>query len=281
MKIISWNLNARTNQKTLEGQSSFLRLGGYDVITLQEVTLNSDSFFKESFKDMYVLSSFDLVKEKSILAKNRKYGQIVISKEPIKFISDQCKEIPFQERLLSVLIETNGYEIHTTHVPPGSSNGVIKVEHFEGLFSYLSKRKNATKILTGDFNSPKMELDTGEVITWGQKVSTSREPRISVNPKWKHQCTGERWDSAERNIIENHIQLGLKDAFRTKNGYEKSSGSWFTNKGQGRRYDHIFLSEDLFIKSAFYEHEPRNQKLSDHSPIIVDLKTPPVEPTQP
>ena len=25
------------------------------------------------------------------------------------------------------------------------------------------------KILTGDFNSPKLELETGEIITWGQK----------------------------------------------------------------------------------------------------------------
>ena len=75
MKVISWNLNSRTNKKTLKDQSSFLRLGNFDVITLQEVTLNSETFFKESFKDMYVLSSFDLVEDKSILIRNRKYGQ--------------------------------------------------------------------------------------------------------------------------------------------------------------------------------------------------------------
>ncbi len=74
-----------------------------------------------------------------------------------------------------------------------------------------------TRILTGDFNSPKLELDTGEIITWGQKIDASGKPRLSVNPKWKHQCTGERWDSAERNIIENHKTLGLQDAFRIKN----------------------------------------------------------------
>ena len=67
MKIISWNLNSRTNEETLKGQSSFLRLGEFDIITLQEVTLNSEIFFKESFKDMFVLSSFDLVEDKSIL----------------------------------------------------------------------------------------------------------------------------------------------------------------------------------------------------------------------
>ena len=271
MKIISWNLNSRTNEETLKGQSSFLRLGEFDVITLQEVTLNSEIFFKESFKDMFVLSSFDLVEDKSILVRKRKYGQIIISKQPIKFIPEQCKEIPFPERLVSGFIESTGIEIHTTHVPPGSSNGVIKVEHFEGLFNYLTKRKDKNMILTGDFNSPKLELDSGEVITWGQKINTSGKSRISVNPKWKHQCTGERWDLAERNIIENHKELGLRDAFRTKNGYEDSSGSWFTNKGQGRRYDHIFSSVNLSVNDAFYNHEPRKEKLSDHSPLIVEL----------
>ena len=73
MKIITWNLNSRTNEETLKNQSSYLRLGEFDVITLQEVTLNSELFFKESFKDMFVLSSFDLVEDKSILVNKRKY----------------------------------------------------------------------------------------------------------------------------------------------------------------------------------------------------------------
>ena len=63
----------------------------------------------------------------------------------------------------------------------------------------------------------------------------------------------------------------MQDAFRIKNGYEDTSGSWFTNKGQGRRYDHIFSSESLIVNNAFYEHEPREGKLSDHSPLIVEL----------
>ena len=80
MKIVTWNLNSRTNKATLEGQSNFLNSKDYDVITLQEVTLNSEIFFKEAFKDMFVLSSFDLVRDKSILVDKRKYGQLVISK---------------------------------------------------------------------------------------------------------------------------------------------------------------------------------------------------------
>ena len=271
MKIVTWNLNSRTNKATLEGQSNFLNSKDYDVITLQEVTLNSEIFFKEAFNNMFVLSSFDLVRDKSILVDKRKYGQLVISKKPIEFISEQCKDIPFPERLLSCSILESSIEIHTTHVPPGSSNGVIKVEHFEGLYKYLYKRSDKKKILTGDFNSPKLELDTGEIVTWGQKINSVGEPKISINPKWKHQCSGERWDMAERNIIQNCAQLGLQDAFRVKNGYGVHSGSWFTNKGLGRRYDHVFSSREIAIKDAFYEHSPRNLRLSDHSPLVVEF----------
>jgi exonuclease III len=63
----------------------------------------------------------------------------------------------------------------------------------------------------------------------------------------------------------------LQDAFRIKNGYKDSSGSWFTNKGQGRRYDHIFSSVNLSVNDAFYDHVPREEKLSDHSPLVVEF----------
>ena len=270
MKIVTWNLNSRTNLKTLNKQGEYLKKQNFDLITLQEVTLNSQDFYKEFFKDWNILSSFDFVSDKSILVKKRKYGQLIISKDPITPIKP-VGSMPFPERLLSGHIKNINIEIHTTHVPPGSSNGVIKVQHFEELYKFLVNRKDILKILTGDFNSPKLELKTGEVVTWGQKISSSGKVRIAVNPKWKNECSGERWDSAERSIIQNHEDLGLADMFRKINGYMDNSGSWFTNKGVARRYDHIFGSKDIPILGSYYDQKPREQKLSDHSPLIVEF----------
>ena len=270
MKIISWNLNSRTNTETLNNQCDYLKNHNLDVITLQEVTLNSQSFFEDYFKSWHILSSFDLVDDKSILVKKRKYGQLIISKDPITPI-EPVATMPFPERLLSGYIKNKEVEIHTTHVPPGSSNGVIKVQHFEELYKFLAQRKDIQKILTGDFNSPKLELNTGEIVTWGQKISPSGKVRIAVNPKWKNECSGERWDLAERNIIQNHKELDLIDLFRTKNGYKDNPGSWFTNKGVARRYDHIFGSKDISILESYYDQKPREQKYSDHSPLIAEL----------
>ena len=179
--------------------------------------------------------------------------------------------MPFPERLLSGHIKNINIEIHTTNVPPGSSNGVIKVQHFEELYKFLANRKDIQKILTGDFNSPKLERETGEIITWGQKVSSSGKVRIGVNPKWKNECSGERWDSAERSIIQNHKDLGLVDIFREKNGYVDNSGSWFTNKGIARRYDHVFGPKNISILESYYDQKPREQKYSDHSPLVAEF----------
>ena len=45
MKIITWNLNSRTNLETLNKQCDYLKEQDLDLITLQEVTLNSQEFF--------------------------------------------------------------------------------------------------------------------------------------------------------------------------------------------------------------------------------------------
>ena len=268
MKVITWNLNSRTNNNILEYQCKYLTENDFDLITLQEVTLVSQKYFKDHFEDRFILSSFDTVTDQSILKGKRKFGQLIISKKPISYLKEKCDQIPYPERVLSGLINDSDIEVHTTHVPPGSSNGVIKVEHFEGLFNYLSKRVHNKRILTGDFNSPKQEFETGEVITWGQKISPSGKVRISVNPKWKHECTGERWDSAERNIIQNHSEVGLIDVFRSSNGYSDKSASWFTRQGMGRRYDHIFCSDDFDVRGSYYDQQPRLNNSSDHSPLI-------------
>ena len=269
MKIITWNLNSRTNKIDLIKQCEYLNSGNFDVITLQEVLIKSEKFFKDYFCENYIASSFDLVKDQSILKGNRKFGQLVISKKIINEIP-VCSNLPFPERVLSVRIDD--FELHTTHVPPGSSNGVIKVKHLEEFYKFISKRNEKKQIITGDFNSPQKELISGEIVTWGQKINKNGKINISINPKWKNDCSGERWDLSERNFIQNHHLLGLKDIFRAQKGFGNESYSWYTNNGIGRRYDHIFTSNNYKIDEVFYDDKPRITKLSDHSPLICKIR---------
>lgn len=62
--------------------------------------------------------------------KNRSYGVLIASRFPIHPI--EAITPPWPEKALSVLLEApnRAVDIHTVYIPPGSSNGWIKVEVF-------------------------------------------------------------------------------------------------------------------------------------------------------
>jgi exonuclease III len=155
-------------------------------------------------------------------------------------------------------------ELYNAHIPPGSSNGWIKIDTFEGIYKALSKESSNHRILCGDFNSPQIETPAGEVITWGKKFYKDKTWRISKR--------GERWDNGERNVLEGLSEFDLKVVFRTLYGYLKEDYSFYLknrNKVFSRRFDHCFASESLNPLEFNYLHEPREQKLSDHSGVEV------------
>ncbi len=68
----------------------------------------------------------------------------------------------------------------------------------------------------------------------------------------------------------------------TKNGYsdafrhiykDKIEYSWFSHQGNGYRYDHFYISNDLLplVKDCYYLHDWREEGLSDHSPMVLEL----------
>lgn len=67
-------------------------------------------------------------------------------------------------------------------------------------------------------------------------------------------------------------KLGVKDAFRAKHGDVKEY-SWYSHQGNGYRYDHTLVDETLLpiVKNCFYYHKVREDKLSDHSVMVLEL----------
>ena len=68
------------------------------------------------------------------------------------------------------------------------------------------------------------------------------------------------------------IELGFIDAFRFVHA-DRIDYSWYSNKGNGYRYDHIWFHRDLAgdIRHCDYFHDDRVNKLSDHSPMYLDM----------
>lgn len=65
---------------------------------------------------------------------------------------------------------------------------------------------------------------------------------------------------------------GYVDAFRHKHGAVREY-SWYSHQGNGYRYDHTYVHESLIpiVSDCFYLHAWREDGLSDHSPMVLQL----------
>ena len=269
---LTWNTAKRI--KYSEEQVNFINSFKPDVIALQEVLINSDKKLKELLSTNYknIISSFDLAPDLKILTKKRIFGQIIASNFKLEPNDPKDFNIPWQERVLSVKLFIDNSEIyfHTTHIPPGSGNGWIKIETLEGIYERLKENKDNLNILCGDFNTPKEEDFKNGMVSFAQRINTKGEAKIRSSFRGGD---GARWDRGERNIIVGMKKHGIEDSFRTLYSYNTQEYSWrFRRKDKvlKRRFDHFFASNKLKVISAKYLH---NQKrISDHSPLFVEYK---------
>ena len=76
------------------------------------------------------------------------FGQIIASNFKLEPNDPKDFNIPWQERVLSVKLFIDNSEIyfHTTHIPPGSGNGWIKIETLEGIYERLKENKDNLNI---------------------------------------------------------------------------------------------------------------------------------------
>jgi len=261
LRIISWNTAHRKNCAAKQVEALLSR--SPDLVTLQEVPCGMEDVFRRLLTAGGLKhAAFSNPPANPV---SRSYGVLIASCFPIDVL--QSLSIPWPEKVLSVVVSTEDHavELHSAHVPNGSGNRWIKIETLEGLYAGLAKPSKAPRILTGDFNAPQLELPTGELVTWAQKVMPDGTVRT------RHQFrggSGIRWDEGERRVLSGLAEFGFRDAFRLLYGYGVSEYSWAMqrkDKSIKRRFDHVLAS--IKPLECNYLHEWREAKLSDHSPI--------------
>jgi exonuclease III len=277
VRLISWNVQ-RPSAQRIESQVLALQARHPDIVALQEVTAHSALAFRSRFTELglpYVTDSFALAPEPSLLVGPRQYGELLASRWPLLEVAPDGFPIPWPERVLSAIVESpwDPIEIHTTHVPHGSSHGWLKIDTLEGIYSRLACRADHPRILCGDLNTPQQELPSGEVVTWGQDILS--DGVIVLEGTWRdpagREDTSERWDRGERNVLRGLAAYDLADVYRSLHGYTTQEFSWYwSGRGRqvGRRFDHIFASS-LGARLCSYLHTFRKTGLSDHAPIEV------------
>ena len=176
---------------------------------------------------------FDFIQTIDIEAK---LNSVLIASK-IKFENNLFPNLnEYSHRIIKIQIK--GLNIYGCYFPIAD----LKKYLFDFLLEEIERNGKENIIITGDLNTGKHYLD--------EKGATF-------------------YHSAYLNKIENK---GLMDAWRKVHG-EKREFTWYSNTGNGFRLDHFFIDNELSEKivSCEYIHQYRENKISDHSMMILEL----------
>ncbi|MDB9744703.1 exodeoxyribonuclease III [Pelagibacteraceae bacterium] len=253
MKIISWNVNSvRARIKNI---LSYIKDSKPDILLLQEIKTQEESFPRDSFKDC----GYD-----SYVFGQKSYnGVAIVSKFKISniknnFINDDLK----QSRIITgeIILDKKKIELINIYVPNGNP---VDTEKYKYKKNWLKKFiKNIKKkieqdsniLIAGDFNIIPEEIDVYDF----KRYENDALGRLEIRKKYREL-----------------INLGFKDIYRLINKKKQEytfwdyfAGSW--QKNYGMRIDHFLLSNNLIenISSININKKPRSKtKPSDHTPI--------------
>jgi exonuclease III len=277
MKLISWNLAGRLRR--IPQQVEMLASREPGLVALQEVRRPGLSRLRALLRDgglIHQVDSFELAPDPALLTGPRRYGLLIASRFPLCAWEPGRFDVPWPERILSVDIEMPWglLAMHTTHIPPGVTNGWIKIEMLEGLYAGLTHPSTILRLLCGDFNTPQLERPTGEVVTWGQRINRQG---VAVIRQYMRGGEGVRWDRGERQVLQGLAAFDLPDVYRRLHGNARPAYSWYPVRKDphrqiqmiGRRFDHCFASASLRPASCTYLQTFRESGLSDHAALEV------------
>jgi exodeoxyribonuclease III len=146
-------------------------------------------------------------------------------------------ELPEPYRI--VAIEARGIRLCGVYMP----NMLAKVPYWEALIAALAVHQGGAALAIGDFNTCRAYVDEPGAI------------------------------DRTAHFLDKIEAIGFCDLWRRRNP-DAREFSWYSHRGNGFRIDHAFLSPALAARagSIRYSHAERLAGLSDHSPLLLDLR---------
>ena len=138
-----------------------------------------------------------------------------------------------------IKVTTEEYALYACYFPQQDE----KKHLFEFLLSEFASQPDQPLIITGDINTGKHTID--------EEGST-----------FYHADYLNKFEVA-----------GMIDAFRDRNPLSREY-SWYTNRGNGFRIDHFFISAHYKDKiyMCYYEQQARTRGISDHAMMVLRLR---------
>ena len=257
MKIISWNVNSV--RARIENIKDYIKDTNPDVLLLQEIKTQNESFPNDEFKKLGYASY--------VFGQKSYNGVAIISKNELKNINNNfIKDDLNQSRIITaeLKLKKKNIVLINIYVPNGNPVDTEKYEYKKNwLKKFIIKIKKIFEnypniLIAGDFNIIPEELDAHDF----KKYENDALGRLEIRKKYRE-----------------IINLGFKDVYRFKNKTKQEytfwdyfAGSW--QKNYGMRIDHFLLSNSLIenIKSININKKPRSkEKPSDHTPIELEI----------
>jgi exonuclease III len=216
LRLITWNLNARRRQ--ISAQIAALAVRSPDILALQEVSRGMVGPLRRELSEVglaHAIDSFAIAPSWEARGP-RRCGLLIAARFPLDPSPTEVA-VCWPERLLSAAVATPSGPLllHTTHIPPGSSNGATKMLMLESVLGVVSAAHPARQILCGDFNLPQRETVEGQIVTWAERVGSAGTAKIRRT--WRGQ-PALRWDEAERGVMQGGTNKILIDAYRHLHG---------------------------------------------------------------
>jgi exodeoxyribonuclease III len=260
MKIATWNVNSIRTR--LEHVTDWLEQNPVEVLCIQETKVVDKDFPREKFEAL----NYHIY----IYGQKSYNGVAILSKKPLEQVSTGFRSVlpnlepewDEQKRVITGVI--NNVRILNLYVPNGSEIGCDK---YEFKLRWLTVLRAYLKILMsesddicmcGDFNIALEDRDIHEKADIKNHIMSS---------------------DAERQALEEVLELGFADAFRKFNS-ESGHFSWWDyramafRRNMGWRIDHHYLTSKLYERatSCLIDKAPRKlEKPSDHAPVIVEF----------
>jgi exodeoxyribonuclease-3 len=165
-----------------------------------------------------------------------KSGVLVAARRRFRAHSALSDELPEPYRLIHA--EIGKLSLCAVYMP----NLMAKVPYWEAVVASLADRRDGHALAIGDFNTCRAYVDEPGAID---------------------RCA---------HFMDRVAELGFCDLWRQRYP-EGREFSWYSHRGNGFRIDHAFLSPSLARRAGAirYSHDERLNRLSDHSPLILDL----------
>lgn len=173
-------------------------------------------------------------------AEPKQNGILIASKTLLHEIEPSIQGV-HRERWIEVYVREYNFELLGVHIPTSNSLLHNKGVYWEKLHQYGKEKLGSRNLVIGDFNTGLEEDAQGAPLHFREKM---RE----------------------------FLSMGWTDCWRYTHGVFNQY-SWFSNVGNGFRLDHACISPALksSLMEAYFSHQERMNRISDHSSLIVEL----------